>query len=262
MALTDRIKNKTGPTKTNKNRDVVPTLVLVDNSGSMSDYVDEVNEAVKDFVNRLKSDPVTFNKIDLCIASFNNEYREILPFTRIPNISYIEKIKKPDKNPTLLGTAVSKAVNSLAAEKWKLKNNEIPYNQPILVILSDGIPQFEDKDDTNKGIADIQRKISNEKWCSLAFLAGDHPESSKELLEKFTSHGVLCQNNDNQLQNIVDMFKYASASVTVVAEDNQSNAGYSNVTLAPADDFLRKMELKKSQADHLIKVMNAANNSK
>ena len=210
-------------TRANSKAGVTPVLILCDNSGSMSSYVDTVNQCLINLIQELKENPVLSHKIDLRIVSFNTEYTEILPFTMVDRID-VSKLRKVEQADwaTFLGTALSKAVEELAEEKAVFKASNAEYTQPNLIVLSDGYPEQENATVTAKGIKDVQTKIQNERWnCIPIFIGHDYGSNVLEDISVPDNYGnrtVITFDSSDKKSDIIEAFKFASMSVGAVGE--------------------------------------------
>lgn len=210
-------------TRANSKAGVTPVLILCDNSGSMSSYVETVNQCLINLIQDLKGNPVLSHKIDLRVVSFNTQYVEILPFTMVDRID-ISKLKKVEQADwaTFLGTALSKAVEELAEEKAVFKASSAEYTQPNLIVLSDGQPEKEDPTVTAKGIKDVQSKIQNERWnCIPIFIGHDYGSNILSDISVPDHRGnktVITFDSNDKESDIIEAFKFASMSVGAVGE--------------------------------------------
>lgn len=210
-------------TRANSKAGVTPVLILCDNSGSMSGYVDTVNQCLVNLIQDLKGNQVLSHKIDLRIVSFNTQYTEILPFTMVDRIE-VSRLKKVEQAEwaTFLGTALSRAVEELAEEKAMFKASNAEYTQPNLIVLSDGYPEKEDASVTAKGIKDVQSKIQNERWnCIPIFIGHDFGSNILGDISVPDSYGhktVITFDSNDKKSDIIEAFKFASMSVGAVGE--------------------------------------------
>lgn len=210
-------------TRANSKAGVAPVLILCDNSGSMKQYVDTVNQCLINLIRDLKGNSVLSHKIDLRIVSFNTQYTEILPFTMVDRIdmSRLRKVEQADW-ATFLGTALSKAVEELAEEKAMFKASSAEYTQPNLIVLSDGYPEKEDPAVTAKGIKDVQTKIQDERWnCIPIFIGHDYGSNTLKDISVPDNYGkktVITFDSNNKRSDIIEAFRFASMSVSAVGE--------------------------------------------
>lgn len=229
-------------TRANSKAGVTPVLILCDNSGSMQSYVDTVNQCLESLIADLKADSVLSHKIDLRIVSFNTGYTEILPFTMVDSIdtSRLKKVQK-EEWATYLGTALSKAVEELSAEKAMYKAAKAEYTQPNLIVLSDGYPEHEDSAVTDAGITAVQNKIETERWnCIPIFIGHDYGNNIMKDISVPDSHGnktVITFDSNDKKSDIISAFKYASMSIGAVGKQ----AGDPSYEPMPTSDLKKKI---------------------
>lgn len=227
-------------TRANSKAGIMPVLILCDNSGSMRNYVNTVNQCLVNLIEDLKENPVLSHKIDLRIVSFNTKYEEILPFTIVERIdmSKLKKVEQSDR-ATYLGFALSKAVDELTKEKAMFKASNAEYTQPNLIVLSDGYPEQEEATNTVKGINAIQTKIQNERWnCIPIFIGYDFENNIMHDIsvpDEYGNKTVITFHSNNKKSDIIEAFKFASMSVGAVGEQ----------TGAPSYKPMSTSELKK-----------------
>ena len=229
--------------RSNPKAGISPVLILCDNSGSMSNYVETVNNCITDIIKDLQNDPVRSNKIDLRIVSFNTEYLEILPFTIVSAIQ-LSDLKKVEKAEwaTFLGTALSKAVKELSDEKALLKEAKVTYTQPNLIVISDGYPEKEDPEVTASGIKAVQDKISKERWnCIPIFLGYNHDSNIMNDIAVPDLNGnnkeAITFSSRDKKNDIIKAFQFASMSISVVNEQ----PGTSEYSQTPTAELQKKV---------------------
>lgn len=210
-------------TRSNTKSGVTPVLILCDNSGSMKNEVETVNQCVIDLINELKGNAILSHRIDLRIAYFNTEYGDILPFTMVDRIdtSKLKKVEQSDR-ATFFGMALSNAVKELSEEKASFKAAHSEYTQPNLIVLSDGLPEKEEASVTAAGIKAIQEKIRQERWnCIPIFIGHDDDNNLLREISVPDNDGqktVITFDSNDKKSDIIAAFKFASMSVGAVGE--------------------------------------------
>ena len=241
--------------KLNNNLGVTPVLIACDNSGSMIEYVDVVNNCIHDMIEGLQESKSLKNKIELSIVTFNCEYIEIVPFTRVSNIN-LENIKKVEQSTlaTYFGMAMSMSVRALAEEKQRFKDNGIKYYQPNLIVISDGRPEFEETATTNKGIREVQNKIETEHWTCIPIFIGEADAAGIDYMKKICvpsqdgKRTVIHFNSSNKAADIVKAFQFISKSIDVSATTRTMSTDELKSKLSEDDDkrkFIHKMNFNK-----------------
>lgn len=121
----------------------LPAIILVDTSGSMSDYEALLKKAVESLYDEILSDRTACNATELAVLTFNSEI-EILEKMREVKL---QESKGRDLNfhcdgVTLTGLALKAAINQLESRKnvYNRSKPAVRYFPPILFLLSDGYP--------------------------------------------------------------------------------------------------------------------------
>lgn len=161
------------------NAAITPICILVDRSWSMKSpqFVDEsgltrmnrLNQGIQQFIEQIKEDDMLADSVEISIVGFaddmdddpqNPPVEELLKFSTIENIGDIEITATNRSGDTPLG--VTEALRILEDEKQFLKDNKSKYNQPWLVIFSDGhaTPSAKwKKENGHKDYTDINRRL-------------------------------------------------------------------------------------------------------
>ncbi len=258
MGNGEDIKDMSMGTKANNKLGVTPVLILCDNSGSMKDYVATVNECTRKLIQDLKNNLILANQIELSVASFNATYQEILPFTRVRNIK-LDQVKKiePEEWVTYLGSALSKAVSALAEEKALLKKSRTKYNQPILIVLSDGYPYKEKEEQIAAGIKAVQDKIRLERWSCIPILIGYDYGGKLTIMsdiavpDKNGKRDYIRFDSKDKKIDIFDGFKFASMSIEAVGQNANGPMAQPMSTKDLKDKIYRNKKKRESFVDHM-----------
>lgn len=123
---------------------VLPVCIVVDISGSMNLYKDSygvtriqrINEGISQFLSEVKNDDMLYDSVEIAIVTFSDEANVFLSFSNIDDINNVSLVASRDSGDTPKG--VEMALQMLEQEKNRLKDNKIKYQQPWLVIFSDG----------------------------------------------------------------------------------------------------------------------------
>lgn len=113
--------------------------VVLDTSGSMSgEPIKQLNLGLQQFLQAVHNDEVAACSVDISVITAGGHVREELPFTSALNVEDCQHFSASGATP--LGAAVDLALNNLTERKKQYKQNGVPYYQPWLVIISDGVP--------------------------------------------------------------------------------------------------------------------------
>ena len=114
-------------------------VLVLDTSGSMnaSGAIKELNDGLVAFKNDTMQDPVTRDRLEVAIVSFNSkvdvvQQPDILPNIQIPTLQA--------SGQTQLVAAIEKAQEIIDTRKQYYKSQGIPYYRPWIVVMTDGDP--------------------------------------------------------------------------------------------------------------------------
>lgn len=142
--------------------------------------LDELQEGIKLFMEAIREDDMASAAADICIVTFDNSARCLLPFADIHK----------QQNPTLsaggdtaMGEGVNLALNLLEQRKKEYLSAGVDYYQPWLVLMTDGVPNgsASELDSATRKATDLvnKRKLS-------VFPIAIGPEADKTTLARFS----------------------------------------------------------------------------
>ena len=257
---------------------VTPVCIVVDTSHSMVDgrfvdsmgrtRMDRLNDGIHQFLEELKKDDVLADSVEIAIVTFNTEAGTALAFSTIDNIQGITIGGGSTAGDTPKG--VEAALQLLTQEKQFLKENNKKYNQPWIVIMSDGraTPGLEAFDPTTgrKDFSDINNRLrivqnktkameSNGKLTVIPVLISETTDKqynlAKRQMEGFTIANRCKEIGDGASQvSFRDFFKILSRSVSVSNADllfadgtGAHNIRYSDSQGAGVNDYINSDEV-------------------
>jgi uncharacterized protein YegL len=153
----------------------IPCCLVLDNSASMSTIVDEagegtgevvvkegktyelcnngitrmdkLNDAIKQFFKEVRSDKQLEDALDISMVMFDDDCEiKRTNFYPVYTFDDFEDISVNDRSGSPLGKAVDRALDLLIEQKQKYKDYGKSYNQPWLVIMTDGEPWGDDEE--------------------------------------------------------------------------------------------------------------------
>ena len=117
---------------------LLPIYVLVDESYSMKDYVDQLNDGMLSLYEELRADPMTAAKIRLSILGFSDD---VIPRLALADL---RKIKAPPKMATRTTTNYHAVFTDLSTripdDVASLKQDGYRVHRPAVFFMSDGQP--------------------------------------------------------------------------------------------------------------------------
>lgn len=226
---------------------ITPICIVVDRSGSMGFHdttnktrMQRLNEGIQTFIEEIRNDDMLADSVEIsiigftCQDEFDEPTQEILKFSTIDNIGHINIDHLNKGGDTALG--VKKALDVLEEEKQFLKNNNTRYNQPWIVIFSDGRATpgkyLSSKADLKNRMNKVQSRTreleKNKKLNVIAVLISDPEnttfESGYQQMKGFSAENralVLwedARHNTGEL-SFKDFFKILGRSVSVSNAD-------------------------------------------
>lgn len=226
---------------------VTPICIVVDTSHSMVNgrFVDSqgrtrmerLNDGIQQFLDEIKKDDLLADSVEIAIVTFNTEAGTALAFSTIENIQGVTIAGGSTAGDTPKG--VEAALDLLENEKDFLKNNGKKYNQPWIVIMSDGraTPGMEAYDpitrkknfsEINNRLRIVQNKTkameSNGKLTVIPVLISETTDGqyglAKKQMQGFTISNRCKEIGDGESQvSFRDFFKILSRSVSVSNAD-------------------------------------------
>lgn len=199
-----------------------PVALVLDTSGSMCGApIEELNEGVQLFIDETKRDDLARWSVELSVWTAGGHVANLCDFTGIEQLNGVAPLHAAGSTP--LGEAVRQALAALNARKAEYRNNGVPYYQPWLVIISDGVPtdRWEDAAEKARSLAEARKLVSLPVGVSGADL---------NALAKFSNKPAV------PLQGVKfrEFFLWLSASMARVSASTSSDAA---VQLPPTDSW-------------------------
>ena len=116
-----------------------PITLLLDTSGSMAGQpINELNAAIRQFVEELKQDEVASCSVELEIISFDSSAQVVTPFTAIRDLNSAPILHA--NGFTSMGAGLDLATQELKARRKLYKKNGCSAYKPWVVLMTDGGP--------------------------------------------------------------------------------------------------------------------------
>lgn len=200
----------------------LPAVILVDTSGSMSDYEDLLKRSVEGLYDAILKDRTASSATELAVLSFNSDI-EILQ-----KLCEIKKQEAQGRNldfrcsgVTLTGLALKTAIMQLEARK-KVYMESVPkikYYSPIIFLVSDGKPecynatvQVQEDEAMRFSKEYIRKEVAANKLVVVAVEVGDKCDHNlmRELTGLTTDKHVTKVNSTTEF---VNFFKVSSSII-------------------------------------------------
>ena len=189
-----------------------PVVLVLDTSGSMAgEPIEQLNAGAQLFIDEVKGDDLARWSVDLAVFAAGGEVECLLDFTSIEQIGGISPMHASGTTP--LGEATQLAISRLEARKAEYRHAGVPYYQPWLVIISDGVPTDDWKESANRA-----HKLSSErKLVSIPIGVGD---ADMDVLSAFSSKPAISLDG----LKFREFFLWLSASMSRVSASTSSDA--------------------------------------
>ena len=116
-----------------------PVILLLDTSGSMAGQpINELNAAIRQFVEELKQDEVASCSVELEIIQFDYNAQIVTPYTTIQDLNDVPTLCAGGS--TNMGAGLSLAADELKARRKLYKKNGCSAYKPWVVLMTDGGP--------------------------------------------------------------------------------------------------------------------------
>lgn len=204
-------------------------VLVLDTSGSMNvnGAIKELNDGLIAFKDETMQDPVTRDRLELAIVTFNSR----IDVVQQPDILY--NINMPTlqaSGQTLLVAAIEKALELVDSRKQYYKSQGIPYYRPWIVVMTDGNPYPIDQD-VDGIAAQIKSDVLEKKY--VFFIIGIGNDVHDSVLTTLSTIEFPAVRMD--AVKFSEFFTWLSASASVVVNDN----GGSNQTATPTIDWAK-----------------------
>lgn len=203
--------------------------ILVDTSGSMRGYEQQLIEAITAMKEAIQGDDIARGRVEVCLITFDDDVREESPFGPI---SKMEIPRISCGGMTCTHAAIQFALQRVAERKADYKQNHVTYNQPWIWLLTDG-----GSNDADNGAFEDLLRAQRESKCVFFGVAVGDGVNEAELGGMHTKGMILKVGKDN----LSTAFDFISQS----ASGASSSEPGSKVKLAPPED----MEVKFIEID-------------
>jgi|GEM_PF-4993183 len=205
------------------------SVILVDTSGSMTEYQSLLKECVIRLYDEILSDTMAAHSVELGVITFNEKTDVIQDIVEV----YRQKDKGRNLSfkcdgATLTGHAVNVALQKLDERRNKVKMRGIQQYPPILFILSDGDPACPDDDKKEEktlellksNINRIRKRVANQQLTVFCLQIGS--AFNTNVMQQLTGldtmeHVCKIDNNTTEIENF---FKWASDYLKSKSKDN------------------------------------------
>ena len=198
--------------------------VLVDTSGSMRGYEQQLVKAITAMKEAIQDDDIARGRVEVCLITFDDDVREESPFGPVSKME-IPRISCGGKTST--HAAIQFALQRVAERKADYKQNHVTYNQPWIWLLTDG-----GSNDSDNGAFEELLKAQRDSKCVFFGVAvGDGVNEAE--LGGMHKNGMILKVDKDNLSAAFDFISQSASGASV-------NEPGRTVKLMPPDN----MEMK------------------
>lgn len=184
-------------------------MVVIDTSGSMNgDPIAEVNEGIRRLNREIASDELTLSRAEIGIIAFNNTWSVVQAFGEETDF---EESELTAGGGTKMAPPLNAALNVIEARKKQYKEHGIPYFRPIIMLITDGHPEHDSRDE----LADLEQRIKTAQADrALTFFAIGTDRANMDFLNQLSSSPA------RKLKGtmFVELFAWLSNSITAISQ--------------------------------------------
>ncbi|MCD0445245.1 VWA domain-containing protein [Glycomyces sp. A-F 0318] len=127
---------------------VLPFYVVCDESYSMANVIDDLNNGLRELHAAVGSDPVVADKTRFGVIGFSDDAEVLLELSDLSEVTQMAGLAV--KGGTNFGAAFKLLRDTIDADVAQLKNDGCRVYRPAAFFLSDGQPNYEWKDDYDR----------------------------------------------------------------------------------------------------------------
>lgn len=108
-----------------------------------------LNEAVKEFISKLKEDPKARTCAEVAFVTFSTKIELDTEFTSVKSLE-IPRLKAVEEGGTNISEAVLRSIEKIEERRRSLEDKGIHYYAPFLVLVTDGNPDGDPNEETKE----------------------------------------------------------------------------------------------------------------
>ena len=187
----------------NAGEEHIACAVVVDTSGSMAAYADELTEAIAELSASITDDDTSRGRVELCLITFDNDARVVQPFGPMYSFEAPRQLKCYGMTST--HEAIRLAIDQVNQRKAEYKNNGVSYRQPWIWLFTDG----GSNDDDNGSFDEL---LQMQRAGRLSFYGvGIGPEAEASELKGMHKSNIMLRVSR---ENFKAAFEFLSASIS------------------------------------------------
>jgi uncharacterized protein YegL len=189
-------------------------VLLLDTSSSMTGApIDSLNQALRDFKNKVSMDKMAQKRVDIAIVEFNDTVRVVQEF--LP-VSQMSSITLNATGSTAMGAGINKAIDLVKARNHLYNSLGTPCFRPWIFMITDGAPT----DDIENAVVRVQEEERKGTRGRLKFFALGVSGYNKEILFRLTNR--VMELRDTDFSSIFDWMSESMVTISVSRVENEA----------------------------------------
>ena len=190
-----------------------PCVLLLDTSGSMEgEPIAALNEGLRAFKDDLCKDPLASRRVEVAVVAFDSTVKVVQEFV---TADQFDPPALKAQGSTLMGGAILKSLDMIAARKAQFKSAGVLYYRPWVFMITDGAPHGESEDFLQQV---AQRVHDEEERKRVAFFAVGVENADMARLQQLVARTPVKLIG----LNFVEMFVWLSRSAQVVSHSKMN----------------------------------------
>lgn len=190
-----------------------PCVLLLDTSGSMEgEPISALNDGLRAFKDDLCKDNLASRRVEVAIVTFDSSVKVVQDFV---TADQFEPPMLTARGSTLMGAAILKSLDMIAARKAHFKTAGVLYYRPWVFMITDGEPQGE----TDEVLQQVSQRVHDEEEHKrVAFFAVGVENANMDRLRQLVVRTPVKLIG----LNFVEMFVWLSRSAQAVSHSKMN----------------------------------------
>lgn len=182
-------------------------VLLLDTSSSMTGQpIESLNQALRDFKEKVSMDEMAQKRVDIAIIEFNDSARKVQEFTPI---CQMEPVQLTAGGVTAMGAGINLAIDMVKERNRFYQRLGTPVFKPWIFMITDGLPT----DDITLAAQRIREEENKGPYGKLKFFALGVSRYDKDTL--FTLTNRVMELRDTDFTNIFDWMSQSMVAISV-----------------------------------------------
>lgn len=175
--------------KKNRPRIRIPLVFIIDVSGSMDPLKTDLNKAIRTLLRQMKANDKLCRCVDLLVIHFNGAATPVVDFECLEDVKEDDVVLNENiklKGYTDTGKAILEALNRTKKKReaiYKESGKKNKPKQPLVFLLTDGIPDAGQRDEENETDEEYQAAVDA---VNQAYQSAANQIKEMEINEKIT----------------------------------------------------------------------------